>query len=108
MLVDNPGIRELQLPGCEEGVKDVFEDVVRLADQCRFRDCSHGDVAGCAVVAAVDAGALEARRYHNFLKLLAEQARNARTLAERRGADRKMGRFYKSVIKEKRRRMEEL
>ena len=104
VLVDNPGIRELQLPACEEGVMDVFEEVVELTAQCRYSDCSHQGDAGCAVVAAVEAGELDRRRYNNFLKLLAEQARNSRTLAERREQDRKMGRFYKSVLKEKKRR----
>lgn len=108
VLVDNPGIRELQLPACEEGVVDVFEEVVQLAEQCRFSDCSHDGDAGCAVVAAVEAGELDQRRYTNFLKLLAEQARNSKTLAERREDDRKLGRFYKSVMKDKRRLRGEL
>ena len=103
VLVDNPGIRELQLPACEAGVLGVFEEVVRLTDQCRFNDCSHDGDAGCAVAAAVEAGALDQRRHQNFLKLLAEQARNSRTLAERREQDRKLGRFYKSVMRDKRR-----
>ena len=108
ILVDNPGIRELQLPACEEGVMDVFEDVVVLAADCRFSDCSHDGDAGCAVVAAVESGDLDKRRYTNYLKLLAEQARNSKTLAERREDDRKLGRFYKSVLKDKRRRREKL
>lgn len=107
VLIDNPGIRELQLPACEDGLHDVFDDIVGLAAQCRFNDCNHNGDAGCAVTAAVEAGELEERRLANYLKLLAEQAHNARTLAERREADRKLGRFYKSVIKGKRRLRDE-
>jgi ribosome biogenesis GTPase len=107
VLVDNPGIRELQLPACEDGLLDLFEDVVRLAEGCRFRNCSHEGDAGCAVAAAIEAGELDPRRYANFQKLNAEQAHNSRTLAERRERDRQLGRFYKSVMKNKRRLRDE-
>jgi len=106
VLVDNPGIRELQLPACETGVADVFDDITRLADSCRFSDCQHDGDAGCAIVAAVNSGELDQRRYANFLKLHAEQAHNSRSLAERRQRDRTMGRMYKSIIADKHRRRE--
>ncbi len=96
-LIDNPGMRELQLPSCEQGVEDLFEDVIAFTRQCRFRNCRHEDDAGCAAVAAVEAGELDARRLKSFLKLRSEQARNAESLAERREKDRKLGKFYKSV-----------
>jgi ribosome biogenesis GTPase / thiamine phosphate phosphatase len=107
VLVDNPGIRELQLPACEDGLADVFEDVVRIAAGCRFSNCSHDGDAGCAVMAAIEAGELDPRRFANFQKLNAEQAHNSRTLAERRERDRKMGRIGKSVLESKRRLREE-
>ncbi|TWT74669.1 putative ribosome biogenesis GTPase RsgA [Posidoniimonas polymericola] len=107
VLVDNPGIRELQLPACVAGVESVFEDVVRIAEGCRFRNCRHEGDAGCAVIAAVESGELDQRRYANYLKLLAEQAHNARTLVERREQDRQRGRYIKSVLKDHRRRREE-
>ena len=103
-LIDNPGMRELQLPECESGVQELFADIVDLTSHCRFRNCSHQGDAGCALEAAVDDGSLESRRLQNYLKLLAEQARNATSLAERREKDRKMGQFYKSVIQEKKNR----
>lgn len=104
VLVDNPGMRELQLPACEEGVSDLFDDVLCIAKDCRFSDCSHEGDAGCAVMAAVASGKLDERRYTSFQKLLAEQARNSRSLAERRDRDRKTGRMYKSIIANKNRR----
>lgn len=107
VLVDNPGLRELQLPACEEGLMDVFEDVVRIAEGCRFRNCRHDEDAGCAVMAAIEVGDLDQRRFANYQKLVAEQAHNSRTLAERREHDRKLGRFYKSVLKGKRSLREE-
>lgn len=96
-LIDNPGMRELQLPSCEQGVADVFEDVIAFTRQCRFRNCRHENDAGCAAVAAVEAGELDGRRLRSFLKLRSEQERNSESMAERREKDRKQGKFYKSV-----------
>jgi ribosome biogenesis GTPase len=107
VLMDNPGIRELQLPACEDGLLDVFEDVVRIAAGCRFSNCNHSGDAGCAVMAAIEAGDLDERRFANFQKLIAEQAHNSRSLAERRERDRKMGRYFNSVLKSKRRLRDE-
>lgn len=103
VLMDNPGIRELQLPACEEGLEDVFDDIIRLAAKCRFSNCTHHGDAGCAVTAAIESGELDPRRFANYQKLLAEQAFNSRSLAERRERDRKMGRFFNSVLKNQRR-----
>lgn len=96
-LIDNPGMRELQLPGCEHGVDDLFEDIVELSRQCRFRNCRHDADTGCALKSAVESGLLEARRFNSYLKLRAEQERNSESLAQRRDRDRRMGKFYKSV-----------
>jgi ribosome biogenesis GTPase len=106
--MDNPGIRELQLPACEDGVRDVFDDVVQIAAGCRFSNCNHDGDAGCAVLAAIESGDLDPRRFANFQKLIAEQAHNSRSLAERRQRDRKMGRFFHSVLKDKRRHRDEM
>jgi len=104
VLVDNPGVRELQLPDCEDGLTVLFEDILRIAEECRFSNCSHEGDAGCAIQAAIESGEIDNRRYDNFQKLNAEQAHNARSLAERRDRDRKTGKMYKSIIANKRRR----
>lgn len=103
-LIDNPGMRELQLADCETGVADLFDDILQLAGQCRFRDCSHQGDAGCAVEAAIETGQMESRRLVSYLKLQSEQARNSTSLAERRERERNTGQFYKRVIAEKKRR----
>ncbi|MCA9170336.1 MAG: ribosome small subunit-dependent GTPase A, partial [Planctomycetales bacterium] len=91
VLMDNPGIRELQLPACEAGILDVFSDIVELAAHCRFHDCRHAGDEGCAIAAAIEAGEIDERRFVSYQKLQAEQAHNSRTLAERRERDRKLG-----------------
>lgn len=96
-LIDNPGMRELQLTACEQGVEDLFEDVVELSQQCRFRNCRHDGDQGCALEAAVTSGQIESRRIRSYLKLRREQQRNSESMAERREKDRRMGKFYKTV-----------
>lgn len=104
VLVDNPGVREFQLPACEDGVADLFEDVVSIVVACKFSDCRHDGEPGCAIRAAIESGELDERRYASFKKLNEEQARNAKTLAARRERERKMSKVYKSAIDQKKRR----
>lgn len=108
VLVDNPGMRELQLPACDDGITDLFDDVIQIAADCRFRNCNHEGDAGCAVTAALESGRLDERRYASFQKLNLEQAHNSRSLADRRERDRKTGRMYKSIIAGKRRLRDDL
>lgn len=100
LILDTPGMRELQLADCEEGVAATFADVEELASQCRFGDCLHESEPGCAVRLAIDAGHLDERRLHSYRKLSREQALNAASLAQRRADLRKQGRYYKRVISE--------
>jgi ribosome biogenesis GTPase len=95
-------MRELQIVDSEEGIKTTFSDIERLADKCRFKDCSHKTEPGCRVIEAVKTGMLEQRRLDNYHKLLSEQLRNNESLAERRSNDRALGRFYKSALKSSR------
>ncbi|TWU20888.1 ribosome small subunit-dependent GTPase A [Bythopirellula polymerisocia] len=104
LLIDTPGMRELQLADCEVGVAEVFDEIMTLSDSCRFRDCTHQGEPDCAVLAAIELGELDSRRLKNYFKLLAEQERNAQSLHERHQESRRQGQFYKSVIASKRRR----
>jgi len=74
MVIDAPGLRELQLWHAAEGVTQAFGDVENLAERCRFRDCTHSSEPGCAVLGAVQDGELEPGRLENRRKLLREQA----------------------------------
>ena len=74
LLIDTPGIRELQLAGDESSVDTAFDDIAALATACRFSDCAHASEPGCAVVAAVDRGALDADRLESYRRLLREAA----------------------------------
>ena len=69
LVIDTPGMREIQLWDVDEGISEVFQDIAALAPGCRFRDCRHRTEPGCAVRAAIDAGELDAGRLDNYLKL---------------------------------------
>jgi ribosome biogenesis GTPase / thiamine phosphate phosphatase len=68
-LLDTPGMRELQLVDVEDGVATVFADLTEMATGCRFSDCSHVSEPGCAIQAAIAAGALDPGRLERFRKL---------------------------------------
>jgi len=104
LLLDTPGMRELQLADCEQGIEETFPEIVELAAHCRFSDCSHEGEPDCAVRAAIASGQLEERRLSNYQKLMREQAFNNATLAEKRARDRELGRYYRSVQESKRKK----
>jgi len=70
LLLDTPGLRELQLAGADLG--ETFPEIAALAPNCRFRDCSHTHEPGCAVREAVESGAISRERYESYLKLAGE------------------------------------
>jgi ribosome biogenesis GTPase len=78
LLIDTPGLRELQLWGDESAVDAAFDDIASLAGQCRFADCQHDTEPGCAVLAAVEDGTLTADRLEHYRRLLREAAFEAR------------------------------
>lgn len=73
LILDTPGMRELQLWDAGEGLDHTFADIAALAAQCRFRDCSHQSEPGCAVRAALENGELDAERLESLRKLEAEE-----------------------------------
>jgi ribosome biogenesis GTPase / thiamine phosphate phosphatase len=74
IVLDTPGMRELQLWDVDEGLQQAFSDVEELAAQCRFSDCGHASEPGCAIRDALETGALRAERWESYLKLQRELA----------------------------------
>jgi len=72
MIIDTPGLRELQLWGDEESIEETFEDIIKLAEGCRFSDCAHYKEPGCAVKQGVEDGVISRGRYDSYLKHLHE------------------------------------
>lgn len=69
ILVDTPGLRSVGLWDADQGFEEAFADIEALATQCRFADCRHRSEPGCAVIAAVESGALDAERLQAYLRL---------------------------------------
>jgi ribosome biogenesis GTPase len=74
LLIDTPGMRELKPWRAEKGRDDTYTDIIELADQCRFPDCTHTHEKGCAVLRAVKDGTLSKGRYKNYLRMTREMA----------------------------------
>jgi ribosome biogenesis GTPase len=82
LLVDTPGMRELQLWCADEGLEEAFDDIRSLAAECRFRDCRHEEEPGCAVISAIANGRLDPDRFRNHVSL----RREAEAMERRRDA----------------------
>jgi ribosome biogenesis GTPase len=78
LVIDTPGIRELQLWDAEEGIAGAFQDIESLARECRYSDCQHTSEPGCAVREAIESGALEEDRLKHYRKLKREIAHQER------------------------------
>lgn len=93
-LIDTPGLRAVSLWASGQGIERAFRDVFDLMDGCRFRDCKHDEEPGCAVQAAIRAGALDPIRLHSLKRLVDEEAkleeeqRGKEKALDRRGARR--------------------
>ena len=100
LLVDTPGIRELQLWTADDGLEGAFEDVTSLFAHCRFSDCRHGAEPGCAVKEALAEGRLEAERWESYVKLERELELLGRRLDKRAAAEeRRRIRNFSSEIR---------
>lgn len=101
LVLDTPGMRELQLAGVTSGLDDLFADLADLAAKCRFADCAHESEPGCAVRDAIRSGALDEARLARWRKLKAEEAFNSASLAERRSKDKAFGKMVRGIMKQK-------
>ncbi len=101
LVLDTPGMRELQLADAAAGIDDVFADLHDLSTQCRFNNCRHMAEPGCAVLRAIERGDVEEARLGRWRKLKAEEAFNSASLAERRTKDKAFGKMVRQIKKAK-------
>ena len=103
MVIDNPGMRELQLWAGEQTVGDTFAEIEELAEKCRFSDCSHAGEPGCAVQQQIAAGGLDPKRLQSYLKQKQELEQLAQieplTGDERYKLRRREGRIWDKEIR---------
>lgn len=74
ILIDTPGIRELQLWGTNDELDENYDDIALLASQCRYKNCRHGSEDGCAIVRALNDKTLDPKHYANYVKMKNELA----------------------------------
>jgi ribosome biogenesis GTPase len=106
LIIDTPGLREIQLWEGEEGLAEAFPEISELASSCKFTNCQHESEPGCAVVNAVRCGKLEAERLHGFRKLKREvnhfEARHdVRQQAEQKRKSKQLTKGLRERLKEK-------
>ncbi|MFW2542620.1 ribosome small subunit-dependent GTPase A [Primorskyibacter sp. 2E107] len=94
-LIDTPGMRELQLADMADGIEEIFDDLMVLAGQCKFRNCEHVSEPGCAVRSAIEAGDLDPERLTRWRKLEAEDTRNTASIARQRARGKAFAKMVK-------------
>ena len=99
MIIDTPGMRELGNIGVDLGIQETFSDIIILAQNCRFKNCTHTTESGCAVIQAVAEGKLNSGRYQNYLKIRKESEYNEMSYLEKRKKDKKFGKMIKEAKK---------
>jgi len=95
ILIDNPGMREVGIADSTNGLEITFKMIVKLAQDCRYKDCTHTTETDCAVIAAVEKGEIERDFYENYMKMEREKEHFESTVAERRQKDKDLGKIIK-------------
>lgn len=105
LVIDTPGMRELQLLDHEEGLQSQFEEIEELSQQCKFSDCHHKTEPGCSIMSALETGELEIERWDSYQKLLREirhmQRKQDKATAS---ADKKSWKKLTMAVREKNKR----
>jgi ribosome biogenesis GTPase / thiamine phosphate phosphatase len=99
LLIDTPGMRELGMIAVEASIDDSFAEINDLSGNCRFKDCTHTQEIGCAILMAVQTKELDEERYRSYMKLMKESEFHQMSYVERRKKDRQFGRMVKTVKK---------
>jgi ribosome biogenesis GTPase len=100
ILIDNPGMREVGIVDPTGGLEITFDMIFSLAQNCKFKDCTHTTETGCSVLEAVENGEIDRASYENYLKLEREKAHFESTVLERRKKDKEFGKIMKNYKKD--------
>lgn len=99
ILIDNPGMREVGISDTSSGLETTFDKIIKLSENCRYKDCSHRNETGCSVIEAVENGEIDRESYENYLKMEREKIHFESSLAERRKKDKDFGKMVKHFKK---------
>ncbi len=101
ILIDNPGMREVGIADSSTGLEITFDLINRLSQDCKFKNCTHTNEVGCAVLEAIEKGEIDKTSYENYLKMERENAHFESTIAEKRKKDKEFGKSLKNYKKDK-------
>lgn len=100
ILIDNPGMREVGVADTTGGLEATFDNILRLAQTCKFKDCTHTSEIGCSVLLAVETGEIDKHSYENYLKMEREKAHFESSVAEKRRKEKAFGKIMKNYKKD--------
>ena len=100
LLIDTPGLREFGNISIATGLNETFNEISSLAQKCRFKDCTHTNEPGCAIIEALNKGQIPAERLNSFQKLQKEARYNEMSYVEKRKKDKAFGKYVKNILKE--------
>lgn len=100
ILIDNPGMREVGIVDSTSGLEITFDMIDRYSYNCKFKDCTHTNEAGCSVIEAVEKGKIDRASYENYLKLEREKVFFESSVIERRKKDKDFGKMLKNYKKD--------
>ncbi len=100
ILIDNPGMREVGIADLTNGLEQTFDIIFTLSDECKFKNCTHTNELGCAVLLALANGEVSQASYDNYIKMDRERAHYESTVSEKRRKERLFGRILKNYKKD--------
>ena len=100
ILIDNPGMREVGLTDTTSGLESTFEMIIKLAQKCKFKDCTHTNEKGCFIIEALEKSLIDRNCYENYIKMTKEKDYFESSVAERRKKDKAFGKMVKNFKKD--------
>ena len=100
ILIDNPGMREVGVTNMSKGLEITFDELATLALNCKFSDCNHQNVKGCAIMNALESKEIDEDAYTNFIKLEKERNHFESDALERKKKDKDFGKMIKHMKKQ--------
>ncbi len=99
ILIDNPGMREVGIADAGSGLEITFNEIVDLALECRYKDCTHMHEKGCAIIEAVQRGEISIESYENYQKMQKEKTHFESSAEDKKKKDKELGKLIKNVKK---------
>lgn len=99
ILIDNPGMKGIGIADSTSGLEITFDMIVGLSHSCKFKDCTHTNEIGCAVLESLEKGEIDKASYENYLKMEKEKTHFESTVAEKRKKDKEFGKMIKNYKK---------